>query len=202
MELIIVDKDNYKEAVKIQNSIFPNEDGTLNILASLGRELFIKSTKIPYLEDHVKYYLAKVDGNYVGITGIYYYNLDKNSAWIGWYGILKEFRHKGLGKELLKATIDLARLKNFKYLRLYTDYIENRRAVDLYEFMGFIGEKYIAEKLDYDCRIYSMSLIDKKVPLWNNKNIKLSYQSELDQMDRNQIKNILDTYDKFLFDNE
>lgn len=199
MELILVDKNNYKDAINLQKSIFPNEDGTLNILASIDRRLFIQVTGLSYIDDHIKYYLAKADGRYVGITGLYYYNFDMDSAWIGWYGILKEFRNKGLGRELLNATIDLAKLKNFKYIRLYTDYFENKNAIELYESVGFIGEKYIAEKLSYDCRIYSMSLIDIKVPLWNNKNLELSHQSELDQMDINQIKNILSKYDQEVF---
>lgn len=158
----------------------------------------MKTTGLTYIDDHIKYYLAQVDGNYIGITGIYYYNFDIDSAWIGWYGILKDFRNKGIGNELLKATIDLAKSNKFKYLRLYTDYLENKNAINLYESVGFIGEKYTAEELSYDCRIYSMSLIDRSVPLWNNKHLGLSHQSKLDQMDKNQIKNILAKYEKEL----
>lgn len=202
MELTIVDKKNYKEAIKIQNSIFPNEDGTINILASLDRELFMKKTGIEYIDDHIKYYLARVDGEYVGITGIYSYNFDKNSAWIGWYGILKEHRQKGLGKELLTKTSELARSQGFKYLRLYTDYIENKPAINLYKKTGFKGEKYTSEKLAYDCRIYSKSLIDEFVPLWNNRYLGLSHQSELDQMNDKQIKKILAMYDTLLSTNK
>ena len=44
MEFVLVDFTNYKKAIEIQNIIFPNEDGTINILASLDRELFIKKT--------------------------------------------------------------------------------------------------------------------------------------------------------------
>lgn len=196
MELILVDKDNYKDAIEIQKSIFPNEDGTLNILASIDRELFIQVTGLSYVDDHIKYYLAKVDNRYVGITGIYHYNFDVESAWIGWYGVLKQFQNKGLGKKLLITTLDLAKSCSFKYMRLYTDYSENKKAIDLYESIGFIGEKYTVEKLSYDCRIYSMSLVDKTVPLLNNKNLGLAYQSELDQMDSDQINKILNKYEE------
>lgn len=199
MELIMVNKENYKQAITIQNSIFPHANGTLNILASLDRELFIKRTGIGYIDDHVKYYLAKKNDNYVGITGIYYYNYDETSAWIAWYGILEPFRNHHLGKELLQKTMELAAEKNFKYIRLYTDYIENGEAIKLYENEGFIEEKYIAEKLDYDCRIYSKSLIDTDVPLWNNKNLSLSHQSELDQMTEDKILKILNMYNNLFF---
>lgn len=198
MELVIVDRNNYKDAIKIQNSIFPKENGAINILASLDRELFIKMTNVSYIDDHVKYYLAKVNDNYVGITGLYYYNFDASSAWIAWYGILNQYQNKGLGKELLKATINLAKEKGFKYLRLYTDYLDNKKAIVLYEQEGFIGEKYNKEKLDYDCRIYSISLEDKNVPLWNNRNLSLSHQSELDHMNEHEINKIIEIYDNFL----
>lgn len=65
-------------------------------------------------------------------------------------------------------------------------------------FRFFFGEKYTREELDYDCRIYSLSLIDKKVPLWNNRNLGLTHQTELDHMDKEQIKAIFDNYDSFL----
>ena len=196
MELVLVDKSNYKEAIKIQNSIFPKENGALNILASLDRELFIKSTGLNYEDDHVKYYLAKIDDKFVGITGIYYYDLD--SAWLAWYGILKEYRKKGIGRELLRKTIALVTSMDFKYMRLYTDFVDNHDAIKLYEKEGFIGEKYTFEKLAYDCRIYSKSLIDSNINLLNNKNLNLSYQSELDHMNDDKIKEIIKMYDNML----
>ena len=196
MDLVLVDKNNYKEAIEIQNSIFPNANGALNILASLDRELFMNITGLDYEDDDVKYYLAKINNKYVGITGIYYYDLD--SAWIGWFGILKEYRKKGIGRELLRKTIDLAITMKFKYIRLYTDFMGNSNAIRLYEEEGFIGEKYTFEKLNYDCRIYSKSLIDNDVNLWNNKSLNLTYQSELDHMSENKIDDIIKLYDDIL----
>ena len=35
MEFVLVDFTNYKKAIEIQNKIFPEEDGTVNILACL-----------------------------------------------------------------------------------------------------------------------------------------------------------------------
>lgn len=51
MTIELVDFNNYKKAIKIQNEIFPNEDGTLNILASLDRELFMKKTGMFYEDE-------------------------------------------------------------------------------------------------------------------------------------------------------
>ncbi len=195
MELVLVDKSNYKKAIEIQNSIFPDEDGTLNVLASLGREEFIKTTGVDYVDDHVRYYLAKEGNDFVGITGIYYYDLD--SAWLAWFGILKDYRNKGFGRKLLNMTLAIAADMNFKVMRLYTDFNDNKNAIKLYEEEGFIGEKYIAEKLTYDCRIYSKSLTSDPVTLWNNKNLNLGYQSELDHMSKEKIKEIVKLYDSY-----
>ena len=193
MELIIVDRNNYKEAIIIQREIFPEENGTLNILASLDRDLFMKMTGLPYDDDDVKYYLAKEDNQYVGITGLYYF--DKDSAWLGWFGIAPKYRNKGLGRELLRKTMELAKEKNFKYLRIYTDYIANHDAVILYEKENFVSEKYTKEELPYDCRIYSKSLTNEKISLWNNKNLGLSYQSDLEKLNEEDINKILEKYE-------
>lgn len=192
MKLILVNKSNYKEAIRIQNAIFPKENGALNILASLDRKWFIKNTGLFYNDDHVKYYLAFKDNHYVGITGLYYY--DSDSAWLGWFGILEEYRKRGIGCELLRKTIFLAKKGGFKHLRLYTDFVDNHDAIKLYEEEGFIGEKYTCEKLMYDCRIYSKSLCDDCVSLWNNKNLNLIYQYELDHMNKEKINEIIKMY--------
>ena len=196
MELIFVDKNNYKDAIAVQRKIFPNENGTLNILASLDREMFMEKTGIYYVDDHVKYYLAKVNNEYVGITGIYYYDLD--NAWLAWFGIIDEYRNKGLGKKLLRKTLEIAASMNFKSMRLYTSFLDNQNAIKMYEKEGFIGEKYTAEKLSYDCRIYSKSLVSDTVDLWNNKDLNLCHQSELDHMNDEKINKILKIYDELL----
>lgn len=67
----IVDFKNALEAIDVQRNIFP-EDGLLNILASLDRDLFQKESGISYPDDHVKYYLAYLSGAPIGITGLYY----------------------------------------------------------------------------------------------------------------------------------
>ena len=194
MEFVLVDFTNYKKAIEIQNIIFPNEDGTINILASLDRELFIKKTGIDYVEDNVKYYIVYDNNEEVGITGLY--NYDSISAWLAWFGVLPDKRRKSYGKRILEKTMELAKQKGFKTMRLYTDAIENAEAVKLYKKLGFVGEKYTAEDLLYDCYIYSKSLNDEKVDLWNNKLLGLSEQSQLDHFPKKKIKEILDMYEE------
>lgn len=194
MELKIVDFDNYNEAIRIQNEIFPHEDGTINILASLDRNLFMKITGIFYPDDKVKYYIAILKNEPIGITGLY--SINKKEVWLAWFGILPNYRNRGYGEELLKETINLAKKLGYEGLRLYTDKVGNSKAIKLYEKVGFIGEKYLAEKLSYDCWIYSKNLESKEIELWDNKNLNLSYQSELDQMDNEKINEIVQLYKK------
>ena len=194
MEFVLVDFTNYKKAIEIQNTVFPNEDGTINILASLDRELFIKKTGIDYGDDNVKYYIVYDNNEEVGITGLY--NYDSISAWLAWFGVLPDKRRKSYGKRILEKTMKLAKQKGFKTMRLYTDAIENADAIKLYKKLGFVGEKYSAEELLYDCYIYSKSLNDEKVDLWNNKLLGLSEQSQLDHFPKKKIKEILDMYEE------
>lgn len=193
MRLDLVTFDNYKDAIRVQNMIFPHENGALNILASLDRSLFMNKTNLFYPDDGVKYYLAYVGEKIVGITGIY--NVD-NEAWLAWFGILFDLRNRGYGKQLLEETMNLAKRNGYRVLRLYTDKVENAEAVKLYEKVGFIGEKYSFEKLPYDCWIYSKSLDDGKVEPWDNKNLDLLYQSDLDHMDDERINEILNMYEE------
>ena len=193
MKFILVDFTNYKKAIEIQNTIFPKEDGTINILASLDRDLFKKKTGMDYEDDNVKYYIAYENNEAIGITGLYYY--DNVSAWLGWFGVLPDKRRKSYGKRILEKTMELARQKGFKTMRLYTDAIEKADAIKLYKKMGFVGEKYSAEELLYDCYIYSKSLCNEKVDLWNNKKLGLAYQSQLDHLSKKEIKEILNMYE-------
>ncbi len=193
MEFALVDYSNYKKAIEIQNTIFPKEDGTINILASLDVDLFVKKTGIEYKNDNIKYYIAYDNNEVIGITGIYYY--DNESAWLGWFGVLPDKRRNHYGKAILEKTMELAKQKGFKTMRLYTDAVDNANAIKLYEKLGFIGEKYSAEKLAYDCYIYSKSLCNEPVNLWNNKVLGLSYQSKLDHLSKEEVKEVLKLYE-------
>lgn len=195
MNLDIVDFNNYKVAIQIQQEIFPQEDGRLNILASLDRNLFMKLSGLYYPDDNVKYYIASIENTPIGITGLYYEN-DKQ-VWLAWFGILPNHRGKGYGKILLEETMHLAKKRGFRELRLYTDKVDNSEAIKLYEKLGFVGEKYLAETLPYDCWIYSKNLYGENTELWNNKNLELSYQSDLEHIDIIRIQDIINLYEKY-----
>lgn len=190
----VVDFSNAKQAIEVQRKIFPTEDGLLNILASLDRNLFIKVTGVDYPDDNVKYYLAYFQNKVVGITGFYFDSDYKEEIWLAWFGVLQEYRGNGYAATILEWTINKAIAFNKKVLRLYTDAIENANAINLYKKMGFKGEKYMAEELSYDCYIYSKNLIDGMDILWNNRNLGLTYQTRLEELDEEKKNKIYKIY--------
>ena len=188
----VVDFSNALEAIDTQRSIFP-EDGLLNILCSLDRDLFIRETSLLYPDDHVKYYLAYLDGDPIGITGLYYYPEHTEEMWLAWFGVKKDYRGQGFASEILKWSIEQALKSNRKVMRLYTDTVENADAIKLYEKTGFIGVKYTAEKLDYDCHIFSKNLADEDLP-WIQRNLGLGQQSGFERIDDDFKENLLNKY--------
>lgn len=168
-----IDFDNLDLACKIQNDIFPEEDARNNFIEQINND--------PYRKE-MDYYIV-YDGNTpIGVTGIYSYHEYPNSAWLGWFGILKEYRNRGLGGSTLDKTIELAKTKGYTEFRLYTDEFA-KDAHKLYESRGLIKELYDNPEdkdnyIDAEIFIYSKSLTDRPIEKWNNKILGLKEQSD------------------------
>lgn len=88
LEYELIDNNNINLATSIQYTIFPDECAYLHYKYSIDTNY---ETEI--------YYIAKHNNIPVGITGLYFYNeLDSESIWLGWFGVLPEFRSKGIRK--------------------------------------------------------------------------------------------------------
>jgi len=177
IKFIKITNDNLELACKIQNTIFPEED---------ARENFIEQIKKDPYRKEMDYYIVYRDIIPVGVTGIYSYNEYPNDAWLGWFGILEAFRQKGYGGIVLDKTIELAREKGYKDFRLYTDEYA-KSAHKLYESRGMIRELYDNkdDKDEYfiaDIFIYSVSLTNEPISLWNNKMLGLKEQGEKENL--------------------
>ena len=74
-----------------------------------------------------------------GTTGLYTYKKDENEAvWLSWFCVDPAQRGKGIGKQLIEYSIDMAKKYNKKYFRLYTSNDPNEQAAqNLYEKYGF-----------------------------------------------------------------
>lgn len=175
MKFELVNKENLEEAIKIQRAIFPVENGEEDLKE-------ITEGKMPKYQFLQQYWLAKVDGKYIGICGLYAYNSAPKDAWLGWFGVVEDEQGKGYGTKILEFSIKQAKKCGFQTLRLYTDEEDNAKAIKLYKKFGMISEIYNnLEDVHFEISktlIFSKSLTDEPITLWNNKNLFLKFHDE------------------------
>lgn len=150
-----VTKYNQLAAVKIQNSLFPEYDATETYRQSLNKE------------NNCRYWIVSMDGKDAGISGIYENDAEPESAWLGWFGILPEYREKKIGTATLKFFEEEAKRLGKKYVRAYTNRNDNDIAKDFYKANGYEEEYYNDE-----ISIFSKSICDEQVPKWGNKKLR------------------------------
>ncbi len=172
LKYIEVNTDNLELAVKIQNAIFPDEDGRQNYIEGI--------TNDPYRKEMVNYIVY--DGEIpIGVVGLYSYNEYPDDSWLSWFGVLEEYRKKGYASTIFDFFEHIAKEKGYTSIRVYTDETFDK-AINLYEKKGMTKE-YYSNELENDfinntTIIYSKSLIKEKVEKWNNKFLGLTAQSE------------------------
>lgn len=164
-----ISKDNIKIAARLQYEIFPNSSAY-----SVYKSKITGERKDLYIG-----YVAYMGDIPVGVTGIYEIPEYSDTVWLSWFVIKKEYRKLGYGKQIFDYTIEMAKAYNKKYLRLYTFEIWNNEAQKFYKRNMDIGEYYYNNKEYKDIfegkpKIFSISLCDEKVELWNNKFINIS----------------------------
>lgn len=172
----LVTKELVSEAHRLFKLIFPNEqlydDGSVE-------SCFTRSAENPTGPWHYWLWsLSDVDcpmGKYIGLSGIYEEEADPESAWLGWLGVLPEYRRERFGTRMLNAFQGEARDTGYKYARIYTNE-GNMPARELYKSAGYIMERLDYEPPEYvkvggDVLIYSMSLDKEKWPLvpWGSR---------------------------------
>lgn len=128
------------------------------------------------------YWLVYEGDNLIGISGIYDYPElgEKDTAWLGWFGVLPEFRGGGYGKAILLETLSRAKDMGYKRLRLYSSKREDLcpNAVPFYTkisslFLGFV-EDYTLEQQDMKRIVVSFSLDGNEITKWGNRNLHLN----------------------------
>lgn len=172
LRYVEINNDNLDLAVKIQNTIFPFEDGRQNYIEGI--------TKDTYRKEMVNYIVYDNEVP-VGVVGLYSYNEYPSDAWLSWFGILKEFRKKGYGSEIFDFFEKLSLEKGYTSIRIYTD-SEFDKAMLLYEKKEMIKEFYKnqleSEEINNSTIIYSKSLTKESTKKWNNKFLGLTTQSK------------------------
>lgn len=170
LKQVEITKENMDLAMEIEKILFPEYSAEVNY-----RESVEKITTN-------RYYLLYIGDNCVGISGIYAYDVDPHSAWLGWFGILPQYRRNGYGSMALRLYENEARELGYTYARLYTDRDGNDVAIAFYENNGYSAEEYrnandmIIQK--YPILIFSKNLTGGEVEKWSDRYIDLTSQVE------------------------
>ena len=108
-----------------------DEDDSYGDLDSVYKEVYenYKKSESEYIDE---FYLAKVNDEIVGITsGVY----DKEIYGIYGLAVKKDFRHKGIGKEIIKQQLKMCKDKKLKLAFLQTE--DGYYPADTYRKLGF-----------------------------------------------------------------
>lgn len=170
----LINEENINLATSIQYTIFPNECAYFHYKKSIDTN-----------NEEQWFYIIKYNETPVGITGLYTYDeIDEESIWLGWFGILPEFRSRGFGRQTLLDMIEKAKKFNRKYFRLYTNDDGTSTARPLYRSVMQMYEKYEnINDYNYDgnCYVYSYSLCGEEIKPWNNRFMNLKYDIEQEE---------------------
>lgn len=154
-----LNKNNYDNVLKIKHQLFPESNSDKDYNKYFSGE--IKSN----------YYLILSNNKACATIGWYDFDNQNNNAFVGWFGVIPEYQNKKIGTEILKFILDEVKSLGYKYLRVYTDKIENFISTKLYDKVFDIKEDYsYHDKIGQTNNfiIYTKFLSDKK-ELWDNR---------------------------------
>lgn len=165
-----INKDNIVVASKVQYEIFPNSSAYLKYLKEIEKQ----TLELPIS------FLVYENNTPIGVVGLYDIPSYNDTIWLSWFGVLKEYRFKGYGKQIFSDILEIAKQYNKKFLRLFTYEVWNHEAQNFYKKHMQLEEYYTNEFDDqFDikegkCKIFGYSLCDEPVDYWNNKFIDIA----------------------------
>lgn len=163
-----INYNNLELALKVHKELFPNNSARKNYEDSINNI------------SNGEYYLVYDNEECIGTFGIYTETEDKESAWLGWFGVRKKFRRQHYGSEIIKIFEEMAKERGYKYSRLYTDMRDNDVAIQFYLSNNYKSEIYLnlddEASIAIEVLIFSKSLLDEPLKIWDNKNIHLTEQ--------------------------
>ena len=130
MKFVEVNNSNKDLAIKLQAILFPSEKSPKQVIRGI-------KTNNP------KNFIAYRYNKPVGIVGYYFEKNLPDHILINWFGVLKEYRNKGIGTKILKQLISICKQRKENYLTTYTDKFENSESVNLYKKLGFDVRDYV-----------------------------------------------------------
>ncbi len=83
-------------------------------------------------------YLVKLGEEIIGVMGLYQLvNDEPENAWVGWFGVLPQFRQQGWGQMMMNQLKEYAVKFGFQELWVFTNY-DNLGAIAFYEKSSFV----------------------------------------------------------------
>lgn len=150
----VLDENNIDLAIKLQEEIFAEDKKSL--------EYFNQTVHAD--NPNIKYYLAYLNKEVIGITGYYELAEYPDDIFIGRFGILPNYRNNGLGKRLFLDTINMVYRLDKKFLRIIVnDHIRLSIEPLCKEYMD------TWESYDEETIIYSKNLTHEEMPKWNKR---------------------------------
>lgn len=176
-----INKKNVKMAGLINYILF-NESkncGYSDYLDEIKNKKRFKKKSLPLT------YLVYYKDIPVGIIGLFEVEGYPNDIWLNWFGVLEEYRCKGIGKSMLFRLLRIAQAYNRDNFRLNTYATFNKEAQYVYRSIMDICEPYMNEQEDKfhikegHCLIYSSSLTPKSISKWDNKFMNLKSENKI-----------------------
>src|SRR5579859_7715253 len=65
--------------------------------------------------------IRDLHGNTIGLSGLYSLDDSTKNLWLGWLGVLPEYRNKGIGERILASLEDFAIMSGCKNIWTYVD---------------------------------------------------------------------------------
>ena len=168
LKYVPVTYDNIIQATEFQMKLFPDYCGFLSYEKAIKRQR-------PY------FLVYNEQDQLVGTAGV---NIsehlgEKNTAWLGWYGVDPNYRKMGYGKQILLDMFDQARAMGCDTLRLYTSAVLCPEAMVLYHKMMDFGEPYELEEKHLQRWVFTKSLIPgKSATTWGERSLRLDLEEQ------------------------
>jgi GNAT superfamily N-acetyltransferase len=125
---------NLEVALEVARGIFPYEvnNGKLTFEDDAYRD------SIAECKSDFSYSLVRESGVAVGLTG--WYREDDGTMWLGWFGVVRSCRGRGLGTQILRMTADIVAGFGVKEMFIYSGQRREEHAAHrLYTDNGFIN---------------------------------------------------------------
>lgn len=160
LSFVKLNKTNYQDCLNIKHQLFP-ESKSDEDYENYFRKNF-----------HCKYYIVYQDSKPCAIAGWYDFDGNKTDAFMGWFGVMPDFRNQGIGSKTFDFILDKVIKKKYNYFRVYTDKVVNEESVCLYLKKEMIMENYsYSDNLGKTGNfvVFTKVLKSNGKDLWNNR---------------------------------